>query len=75
MLFKPSYLSSNFALTMGYLNPASNNPAQEQKLGTTDQGPPRALHEDSLDQVEGMGGGVGTRLYTGYTGKLIYVLL
>ena len=29
MLFKPSYLSSNFALTVGYLNPASNNPAQE----------------------------------------------
>ena len=28
LLFKPSYLSSNFALTMGYLNPASKNPAQ-----------------------------------------------
>ena len=28
LLFKLSYLSSNFALTLGYLNPASNNPAQ-----------------------------------------------
>ena len=28
--FKVSYLSSNFALTQGYLNPASNNPAQIQ---------------------------------------------
>ena len=28
LLFKFSYLSSNFALTLGYLNPASNNPAQ-----------------------------------------------
>ena len=27
MLFKLSYLSLNFALTLGYLNPASNNPA------------------------------------------------
>ena len=26
-LFKLSYLSSNFAQTLGYLNPASNNPA------------------------------------------------
>ena len=26
-LFKLSYLSSKFALTLGYLNPASNNPA------------------------------------------------
>ena len=25
--FKLSYLSSNFALTLGYVNPASNNPA------------------------------------------------
>ena len=28
LLFKLSYLSSNFALNLGYLNPASNNPAQ-----------------------------------------------
>ena len=28
LLFKPSYLISNFALTVGYLNPASNNPAR-----------------------------------------------
>ena len=28
LLFKLSYLSSNFALTLGYINPASNNPAQ-----------------------------------------------
>ena len=27
-LFKLSYLNSNFALTLGYLNPALNNPAQ-----------------------------------------------
>ena len=26
-LFKLSYLNSNFALTLGYLNPALNNPA------------------------------------------------
>ena len=26
LLFKLSYLSSNFALTLGYLNPVSNNP-------------------------------------------------
>ena len=28
LLYKPSYLNSNFALTLGYLNPALNNPAQ-----------------------------------------------
>ena len=28
LLFKLSYLNSNFALTLGYLNPALNNPAQ-----------------------------------------------
>ena len=28
LLFKLSYLSSNFALTLGCLDPASNNPAQ-----------------------------------------------
>ena len=27
LLFKLSYLSSNFALTLGYLDPALNNPA------------------------------------------------
>ena len=27
MLFKLSNLNSNFALTLGYLNPALNNPA------------------------------------------------
>ena len=31
LLFKLSYLNSNFALTPGYLNPALNNPAQENK--------------------------------------------
>ena len=30
-LFKLSYLSWNFALTLGYLNPALNNPAQRVK--------------------------------------------
>ena len=28
LLFKLSYLNSNFALTLGYINPALNNPAQ-----------------------------------------------
>jgi len=28
LLYKFSYLNSNFALTLGYLNPALNNPAQ-----------------------------------------------
>ena len=28
LLFKLLYLSSNFAPTLGYLNPALNNPAQ-----------------------------------------------
>ena len=27
MIFKLSYLNSNLALTLGYLNPALNNPA------------------------------------------------
>ena len=27
LLFKLSYLTSNFAVTLGYLNPALNNPA------------------------------------------------
>ena len=29
LLFKFSYLNSKFALTLGYLKPALNNPAQE----------------------------------------------
>ena len=32
MLFKLWYLNSNFALTLGYLNPSLNNPAQEIKF-------------------------------------------
>ena len=28
-LFNPSYLNSNFALTLGYLNPPLNNPARD----------------------------------------------
>ena len=31
MLFKLSNLLSNFALTLGYLNPALNNPAMQIK--------------------------------------------
>ena len=31
LLYKLSYLNSNFALTLGYLNLASNNPAQVYK--------------------------------------------
>ena len=29
LLFHVSYLNSNFSLTLGYLNPALNNPAQD----------------------------------------------
>ena len=32
LLFKPSNLNANFALTLGYLNPALNNPAQSSRL-------------------------------------------
>ena len=32
MIFKLSYLNSNLALTLGYLNPALNNSVQENKL-------------------------------------------
>ena len=32
LLYKLSYLNSNFALTLGYLNPALNNPAQNYKI-------------------------------------------
>ena len=32
LLFKLSNLNSNFALTLGYLNPALNNPAQKLRL-------------------------------------------
>ena len=35
LLFKLSYLSSNFELTLGYLNPALNNSAQQSKEGRT----------------------------------------
>jgi len=33
MIFKLSYLNSNLALTLGYLNPALNNSAQGFKWG------------------------------------------
>ena len=33
MLFKLSNLNSNLALTLGYLNPALNNSAQEAEEG------------------------------------------
>ena len=33
LLYKLSYLNSNFALTLGYLNPALNNPALVHKWG------------------------------------------
>ena len=33
LLFKLSNLNSNFALTLGYLNPALNNPAQKIMRG------------------------------------------
>ena len=33
MLFKPSNLNSNLALTLNYLNPALNNSAQAVYLG------------------------------------------
>ena len=36
LLFKLSYLSSNFELTLGYLNPALNNSAQQSKEGRKD---------------------------------------
>ena len=32
LLFKLSWLSSNFALTPIYLNPTSNNPAQDETI-------------------------------------------
>ena len=37
MLSKLSYLNSNIALTMGYLNPALNNSALAYKLGPTEK--------------------------------------
>ena len=33
MLFKLSFMNSNLALTLGYLNPALNNSAQETRDG------------------------------------------
>ena len=41
LLFKLSYLNSNFALTLGYLNPALNNPAQD----------PEFLHQNFQDST------------------------
>ena len=35
LLYKLSYLNSNFALTLGYLNPALNNPAQDGRAKKT----------------------------------------
>ena len=35
LLFKLSNLNSNFALTLGYLNPALNNPAQHSNFALT----------------------------------------
>ena len=33
LFLNPSYLNSNFALSLGYLNPALNNPAQKLDPG------------------------------------------
>ena len=38
MLFKLSNLNSNLALTLGYLNPALNNSAQENNFLYVDTG-------------------------------------
>jgi len=35
LLFKLSYLNSNFVLTLGYLNPPLNNPALKSTTGFT----------------------------------------
>ena len=40
MLFKLSNLNSNLALTLGYLNPALNNSAQD---GSEDDGRPEVV--------------------------------
>ena len=32
LIFKPSYLNSNFRLTLGYFNPAFNNPALDSRF-------------------------------------------
>ena len=56
MLFKLSYPSSNFALTLGYLNRASNNPAQainrEQSFDPSSQKYPESspmLYDESFN--------------------------
>ena len=36
LLYKLSYLNSNFALTLGYLNPALNNPALKFAISSVD---------------------------------------
>ena len=53
LLFKLSYLNSNFALTLGYLNPSLNNPAQDsgfripQEKTSPDSGNRITLHRAS----------------------------
>ena len=48
LLFNPSYLNSNLALTLGYLNPALNNPAQAPVVQKVDS----AIHWISLYPVD-----------------------
>ena len=51
MLFKPSNLNSNLALTLGYLNPALNNSALVgQVQWNTDFGPTGVVHAVSLTE-------------------------
>ena len=53
LLFKLSYLNSNFELTLGYLNPSLNNPAQDsgfripQEKTSPDSGNRITLHRAS----------------------------
>ena len=49
LLFKLSYLSSNFELTLGYLNPALNNSAQQSKEGRKDN--TQTMRENAGTQV------------------------
>ena len=37
LLFKLSHLNSNFVLTLGYLNPALNNPVLMDSILTSEQ--------------------------------------
>ena len=60
LLFKLSYLSSNFALTQGYLNRASNNPAQainsEQSFDPSSKKYPEScpvLYDESFNKGSG----------------------